>query len=156
MCVVTVSRWNFTSGNIYKKALGIFWFQVQDFNISGIFFFYKIQLLKRWKMKAVVPFLPRYLILHSPCSPFKNKQWKLHKYLFPSWFNNCLFYIHHMGDFTQGKEWLLKNFAIFFYGEIDISLHIGIDGLQLTCTYQLRVKSGPQDFSLRLALVELA
>jgi hypothetical protein len=33
--------------------------------------------------------------------------------------------------------------------------HLSIDGLQPTCMYQLRVKRGPQDFSLGLALVEL-
>ena len=48
-----------------KKALDIFWFQVQDFNNSDIF--YKIQNLKKWQIKAVVPFLPRNLKLHSPC-----------------------------------------------------------------------------------------
>ena len=43
-----------------------FWFQVQDFNISNIF--YKIQNLKsrNGKMKAVVSFLPRNLKLHGP------------------------------------------------------------------------------------------
>ena len=64
MCVVTVSRWNFTSENIYKKALANFWFQVQDFNISNIF--KKMQNLKKWQMKAVVRFLPRNLKLYSP------------------------------------------------------------------------------------------
>ena len=39
-----------------KKLLNIFWFHVQDFNISEIF--YKIQNLKKWQMKAVNPFLP--------------------------------------------------------------------------------------------------
>ena len=48
-----------------------------------------------------------------------------------------------------------KNGAIFFYGEIYISLNISIDGLQPTCRYQLRVNRGPHDFSLGLALVEL-
>ena len=37
--------------------------QVQDFNISDIFS--KIQNLKKWKMKALTPFLPRNLKLHS-------------------------------------------------------------------------------------------
>ena len=60
-----------------------------------------------------------------------------------------------MGDFTQGGEGLLTNGAIFFYGEIYISLNISIDGLQPTCMYQLRVKRSPEDFSLGLALVEL-
>ena len=50
----------------------------------------------------------------------------------------------------------LKRWSIFFlYGEIYIPLNIGIDGVQPTCMYQLRVKGGPQDFSLELALVEL-
>ena len=38
--------------------------QGQDFHISDIF--YKIQNLKKWKMKAVVPFLQRNLKFHSP------------------------------------------------------------------------------------------
>ena len=60
-----------------------------------------------------------------------------------------------MAVFAQGGEWLLKNGDISFYGENHISLNICIDGLQPTCKYQLRVKRGPQDFSLGLALVEL-
>ena len=47
-----------------KTAPHILCIQVQDFNISDIF--YKIQNLKKWKMKAVVPFCPRNLKLHSP------------------------------------------------------------------------------------------
>ena len=47
-----------------KKAPDIFWIQVQDINISDLF--YKIQNLKKWKIKAVVPFLPTYLKLYSP------------------------------------------------------------------------------------------
>ena len=47
-----------------KKAPNFFWILVQDFNISDIF--YKIQNLKKEKMKAVVPFLPRNLKHHSP------------------------------------------------------------------------------------------
>ena len=61
----------------------------------------------------------------------------------------------HMGDFTQGGEWLLKNGTIFFYGKIYTSLNISIDGLQPTCRYQLRVSSRPHNFSLGHALVEL-
>jgi len=49
-----------------KKVPDIFCIQVRDFNISDTF--YKIQNLKKWKMKAVVPFLPRNLKLHSPWS----------------------------------------------------------------------------------------
>ena len=37
MFYVKVSRLNVTSENINKNALDIFWFQVQDFNISDIF-----------------------------------------------------------------------------------------------------------------------
>ena len=47
-----------------KKAPDIFCMQVQDFNVSDIF--YKIQCLKKWQMKAEVPFLQRNLKLHSP------------------------------------------------------------------------------------------
>ena len=47
-----------------KKAPDIFCIQVQDLYISDVF--YKIQNLKKWQMKAVVPFLPRNLKLHSP------------------------------------------------------------------------------------------
>ena len=61
MCVVTVLGWNVTSQNIYKKTLDIFCFQVQDFNI-----FYRVQNLKKWQIKAVVPFLPKNPKLHSP------------------------------------------------------------------------------------------
>ena len=46
-----------------KKAPDIFGIQVRDFSILDIF--YKIQNLKKWKMKAVVSFLPRNLKLHS-------------------------------------------------------------------------------------------
>ena len=60
-----------------------------------------------------------------------------------------------MAVFTQGGEWLLKNGAIYFYGDNHISLNICIDGLQLTCKYQSGVNRGPHDFSLGLALVEL-
>ena len=48
-----------------KKAPNIFCIQIQGFNISDIF--YKVQNLKKWKMEAVVPFLPRNPKLHSPC-----------------------------------------------------------------------------------------
>ena len=51
-----------------KKSLDIFCFQVQDFNISDIF--YKMQILKKLRMKAVVPFLPRNLKLHSPYTDY--------------------------------------------------------------------------------------
>ena len=47
-----------------KTAHNIFCIHVQDFNMSDIF--YKIQNLKKWKMKPVVPFLPRNIKLHSP------------------------------------------------------------------------------------------
>ena len=60
--------------------------------------------------------------------------------------NSFLGILTHMGDFTQGGEWLLKNWVIFF----DISLNISIDGLQPTCMYQLRVKRGPQELSLNV------
>ena len=50
---------------------------------------------------------------------------------------------------------LYKNGPISSYGENHVSLNICIDGLQPTCKYQLRVKRGPRDFSLGLALVEL-
>ena len=59
-----------------------------------------------------------------------------------------------MGDFTQSEEWLLKNGAIFVLGW-DILPNISIDRLQPTCMYELRVKKGPRDFSLGLAIVEL-
>ena len=49
---------------LYKKAPNILYIQVQNFNISDIF--YKIQNLKKGKMKAVVLFLSRNLKLHSP------------------------------------------------------------------------------------------
>ena len=49
----------------FKKAVYIFWIQVGDFNISEIFL--KIPNLKKWKMKAVLPFLPRNPNIHSAC-----------------------------------------------------------------------------------------
>ena len=49
----------------------------------------------------------------------------------------------------------LKNGEFFFYGEIHISINIDIDGLLHNCMYQLRVKSGPHNFSLGLAPGEL-
>ena len=61
----------------------------------------------------------------------------------------------HMAGLTQGGETLLKNGAIFFYGESYISLNISIDCLQPNCIYQLRVGRGPHDFCLWLAIVEL-
>ena len=51
----------------------------------------------------------------------------------------------HMGDFTQGGEWLLKNVTIFFYGDANSSLKINIDSKQPTCMYQLRFSRGPHD-----------
>ena len=75
--MVTVSRWNVTSENIYKKSTWFFWFHVQYINISDIF--YKMPNLKKWLIKAVVPFLPRNLKLHNPLkklnltSPYPNK-----------------------------------------------------------------------------------
>ena len=57
---------SFTSQKITKKTLDNFGFQVKNFNISDIF--YKMQNLKKWKIKAVVPFLPRNLKLHIPWS----------------------------------------------------------------------------------------
>ena len=62
---------------------------------------------------------------------------------------------YHMGDFTQGGEWLLKNVPIFFYGKIQTSMNISIDGLQPTCSYELRVSRGPHNAILGHALVEL-
>ena len=61
----------------------------------------------------------------------------------------------HMGDFTLGGEWLLKNVPIFFYGKIQTSINISIDGLLPTCRYQLRVSRGPHKTILGHALVEL-
>ena len=49
----------------------------------------------------------------------------------------------------------LKKWSTFFKGDSFTSLNISIDGLQLSFMYQLRVKRGPQDFSLGLPLVEL-
>ena len=58
-----------------KKAPDIFSIQVQDFNILDIF--YKIRNLKKWKTKAVVPFLPRNLKLHIPWKvPFLTIHYK--------------------------------------------------------------------------------
>ena len=59
-----------------------------------------------------------------------------------------------MGDFTKGGEWVPKNGAIFVYGDSYISLDKSNDGLQPTCMYQLRVKHGPQEFCLGIALVK--
>ena len=61
----------------------------------------------------------------------------------------------HMGDFTRGGEWLLKNVTFFFYGETNISLKINIDTKQPTCMYKLRFSRGPHNFCLGLSLVEL-
>ena len=47
-----------------KIASDILCIEVQEFNTSDIFC--KIQNLKKLKMKAVVPFLPKNLKLHSP------------------------------------------------------------------------------------------
>ena len=41
----------------------------------------------------------------------------------------------HMGDFTQGGEWLLKNVPIFSYVKIQTSINISIYGLQPACSY---------------------
>ena len=49
-----------------KTAHDLFCIQVQDFNISGIF--YKIQNLKKWKINAVVLFLWKNIKIHSPLS----------------------------------------------------------------------------------------
>ena len=70
-------------------------------------------------------------------------------YIFKLWWNE------YMGDFTQGGEWLLKNVPVFFYGKIQTTINIGIDGLQPTCMYQLRVSRGPHNTILGHALVEL-
>ena len=59
-----------------------------------------------------------------------------------------------MAGFTQGGEGLLKMELLIFNGEAYISLNISIECLQQNCMYQLRVKSGPHDFCLGLALVE--
>ena len=48
-----------------------------------------------------------------------------------------------------------KNGTIFFYGKIQASLKISIDGLQPTYPYQLRVSRGPHNFSIGHSLVEL-
>ena len=61
----------------------------------------------------------------------------------------------YMGDFTQGGEWLLKNVPIFSYGKIQTTINISTDGLQPTCSYQLRVSRGPHNAILGHALVEL-
>ena len=61
----------------------------------------------------------------------------------------------YMGDFTQGGEWLLKNVPIFSYGKIQTSINISIDGLQPTCSYQLRVSRGPHNTILGYAFVKL-
>ena len=63
--------------------------------------------------------------------------------------------ILNMGDFTQGGECLLKNVPIFSYGKIQYSINKSIDGLQPTCSYQLRVSRGPHNAILGHALVEL-
>ena len=59
-----------------------------------------------------------------------------------------------MGDFTQGGEGLLRNVPIFCYGKIQTSINISIDGLQPTCSYQLRVSRSPHNAILGHALVE--
>ena len=51
----------------------------------------------------------------------------------------------HMSDFTQGREWLLKNVTSFFYGETSISVKINIDSKQPTFIYQLRFSRVPND-----------
>ena len=48
-----------------------------------------------------------------------------------------------------------KNVPIFFYGKIQTSINISIEGLQPTCRYQLRVSKGPHNTILGQALVEL-
>ena len=48
-----------------------------------------------------------------------------------------------------------KNVPIFFYGKIQTSINISIEGLQPTCKYQLRVSKGPHNTILGQALVEL-
>ena len=60
-----------------------------------------------------------------------------------------------MGDFIRGGEWLLKNVPIFFYGKIQMSINISIDGLQPTFRYQLSVSRGPHNTILGHALVEI-
>ena len=57
--------------------------------------------------------------------------------------------LKHMGDFTQGGEWLFKNVIIFLYGETNISLKINIDTKQPTFMYQLRFSRGPHDLFFR-------
>ena len=61
-----------------------------------------------------------------------------------------------MGDFTQGKERLLKKWERKkIYCEAYISLNISIDGIQPTWMYQLKVSRGPHDLCLGLSPVEL-
>ena len=52
-------------------------------------------------------------------------------------FQSCQGVWPYMGDFTRSGEWLLKNVPIFFFGKIQTSINISIDGLQQTCMYQL-------------------
>ena len=75
VCGISFKMKCYIRNYLQKKAPDIFCFQVQDFNISNIF--YTIQNLKKWKMKSVVPFLPRNLKLHSPCA-HKIVRTKLH------------------------------------------------------------------------------
>ena len=67
MFVETVLRQKVISKNIYIETFDRFWFQVPYFNILDLFFFTQSKRNYRWKIKTVVPFLPRTLKLHGPC-----------------------------------------------------------------------------------------
>ena len=55
-----------------QKSTWLVFFLVGELNILNNF--YKIQNLSKWKLKQVVPFLPKNLELHNPC---EEKGWKI-------------------------------------------------------------------------------
>ena len=83
-------------------------------------------------------------VIQIPSQKFSNMLW------WTSWSELSIY-----GDFTRGREWLLKNVPIFFYRKIKTSINISIEGLHPPFRYQLRVSRGPHNTILGHALVEL-
>ena len=59
----------------------------------------------------------------------------LYLVIYKSYRRKKLFFFYKSFSALVG-EWFFKGWAIYFYGEIYTSLNIGIDGLQLTGSYQ--------------------
>ena len=57
------------------------------------------------------------------------------------------------GRFNPGWRMTAKKWHFVFYGKVQTSLNVSIDGLQPTFRYQLRVIRDPHNFSLGHVLV---